>query len=78
VVHAFNPSTQRQRQTDFCEFEASLVYRLSSRTAKSFTKRNPVPKNKQTKRQYVRGSSLDILGPSKRAQQVKARATFRI
>ena len=27
VVHAFNPSTGRLRQLDFCEFETSLVYR---------------------------------------------------
>ena len=35
---------------DLCEFEASLVYRVSSRTTRA-TKRNPVWKNqtKQTK-----------------------------
>jgi hypothetical protein len=27
-VHAFNPSTQRQRQVDLYEFEASLGYTL--------------------------------------------------
>ena len=27
VAHAFNPSTQRQRQADLCELEASLVYK---------------------------------------------------
>jgi hypothetical protein len=32
----------------FSEFEASLVYRLSSRTARA-TQKNPVSKNKQTK-----------------------------
>jgi hypothetical protein len=31
------------------EFEASLVYRVSSRTARD-TQRNPVSKNKQTKK----------------------------
>ena len=31
----------RQRQTDLCEFEASLVNRASSRTARA-TQRNPV------------------------------------
>ena len=31
-----------------CEFEASLVYRVSSRIAKA-TQRNPVSKTKQTK-----------------------------
>ena len=33
---------------DFCEFEASLVYRVSSRTSKA-TQRNPVSKTKQNK-----------------------------
>jgi hypothetical protein len=30
VAHAFDPRTGRQRQADLCEFEASLVYRVSS------------------------------------------------
>ena len=30
-----------QRQADLCEFEASLVYKASSRTARA-TQRNPV------------------------------------
>jgi hypothetical protein len=30
VAHTFNPSIGRQRQVDFFEFEASLVYRVSS------------------------------------------------
>jgi hypothetical protein len=33
----------RQRQADLCDFEASLVYRVSSRTARA-TQRNPVLK----------------------------------
>ena len=43
----------RQREVDLCEFEVSLVYRASSRTARAVTQRNPVPKiqiNKQQKR----------------------------
>jgi hypothetical protein len=39
VAYAFNPSTW--------EAEASLVYTVSSRTARA-TKRNPVSKNKTT------------------------------
>jgi hypothetical protein len=31
----------RQRQADLCEFKASLVYRVSSRTTRA-TQRNPV------------------------------------
>jgi hypothetical protein len=42
VVHAFNPSTWE------AEFEASLVYRVSSRTARTI-QRNPVSKNQKTK-----------------------------
>jgi hypothetical protein len=34
---------RRQRQVDLCEFEASLVYRLSSRTARA-TQKNLVSK----------------------------------
>jgi hypothetical protein len=41
VLHAFNPSTGRR----ISEFEASLVYRVSSKTAKA-TQRNPVSKKK--------------------------------
>jgi hypothetical protein len=45
VVHAFNPSTG--------EFEASLIYKVSSRTARAI-QRNPVLKNKQTKTDNVK------------------------
>jgi hypothetical protein len=41
MVHAFNPSKGRQ----ISEFEASLVYKVSSRTARAI-QRNPVSKNK--------------------------------
>jgi hypothetical protein len=40
VAHTFNPSTR--------EAEASLVYKVSSRTARAI-QRNPVSKNKQKK-----------------------------
>ena len=42
------PALGRQRQGDLCEFEASLVYRASSRTARA-TQRNPVLKINKTK-----------------------------
>ena len=35
VVHAFNPSTQEGRDRRISEFEASLVYKVSSRTARA-------------------------------------------
>ena len=40
----------RQRQVDLCEFKASLVYRLSSRTTR-VTQKNPVLKNKNPNKQ---------------------------
>jgi hypothetical protein len=40
----------RGRGRQISEFKASLVYRVSSRTAKA-TQRNPVSKNKQTNKQ---------------------------
>ena len=43
------PALGRQRQVDFW-VGASLVYRVSSRTART-TQRNPVSKNKQTNKQ---------------------------
>jgi hypothetical protein len=38
------------------EFKASLVYRVSSRTARDI-QRNPVSKNKQTKNTYLEGNT---------------------
>ena len=46
------PALGRQRQEDLCEFEASLAYRGSSRTARAVTQRNSVlkkPKQNKTK-----------------------------
>jgi hypothetical protein len=31
VAYIFNPRLERQRQEDVCDFEVSLVYRVSSR-----------------------------------------------
>ena len=46
VAHAFNPlALERQRKADLCESEASLVYKMSSRTTRAVTWRNPVLKN---------------------------------
>ena len=52
VAHAFNPSTWEAEERWISEFEASLDYRVSSRTART-TQRNPVSKkHKQTKKGY--------------------------
>jgi hypothetical protein len=48
VAHAFNASTRRQRRR-ISEFEASLVYKVSSRTAKAI-QRNPFSKNNKKKK----------------------------
>ena len=42
------PALRGQRQEDLYEFEASLVYRVSPRTARA-TQRNPVLKNQRKK-----------------------------
>jgi hypothetical protein len=44
VAHAFNPSRGRR----ISEFEASLVYKVSSRTARAI-QRNPVSKKQKIK-----------------------------
>ena len=41
VAHTFDPSTGRQRLSDSSKFKASMVYRVSFRTARG-TQRNPV------------------------------------
>lgn len=38
VAHALIPAIMRPRQVDLCKFEAFLVYRVNSRTAKSTKK----------------------------------------
>jgi hypothetical protein len=44
VAHAFNPSTGEAEAGRFLSFEASLVYKVNSRTARA-TQRNPISKN---------------------------------
>ena len=52
VVHAFNPSTWEAEASGF-EFEASLVYKVSSRTARA-TQRNCLEKKRERKRERER------------------------
>lgn len=59
VIHTFNSSTGRQRQRNVYEFKDSLVYKLSSRTARAIYK-NPdfkTKQNKQSKQEHV-GTNL--------------------
>jgi hypothetical protein len=46
VAYAFNPSTWEAEAGGFLKVEASLVYRVSSRTARA-TQRNPVSRKKK-------------------------------
>jgi hypothetical protein len=51
------PALQRQRQVDLCDFKANLVYKVSSRTAKAITQRNPVTiieRNKQANKNAIK------------------------
>ena len=64
VAHAFNPSTW-ERGRRICEFEASLVYKVSSRTARAI-QRNPVSKN-QKKKKRICGSGAVEMAPRLRA-----------
>jgi hypothetical protein len=48
VAQAFNPQHSGGRGRRTSEFEASLVYRVSSRTARA-TQRNPVSKHQKKK-----------------------------
>jgi hypothetical protein len=51
VVHIFNPSTWEAETVS--EFEASLVYSVSSRTARAI-QRNPVSKNKTKQKNKIK------------------------
>jgi len=54
---ALMPALRRQKQADLCEFQASLVYRSSSRTAKA-TQRNLVFKKAPPPRIVKEGLEL--------------------
>jgi hypothetical protein len=62
----------RGRGRRISEFEASLVYKVSSRTARAI-QRNPVSKNKKTKKQKnSRGHTLKLKSISKgRKEEMK-------
>ena len=55
VAHAFNPSTW-ERQVDLCEFEASLVYRVSSRMDRQgcYTEKPCLEKANKTKQKWTK------------------------
>ena len=43
----------KQRQVDFCEFKASLLYKVSSRTSQGCFTEKPCLKNKQTNKNTI-------------------------
>lgn len=51
VANTFSPSTGEAEAG--CEFESSLVYKASYRTAKAITQRSPALKNKQKKTPFT-------------------------
>lgn len=67
VALAFNLSTQEKRQAGSLEFQASLVYRLSSRVARA-TQKNHVLKNK-TRNKQNRTNQGQFLSLKKKIQQ---------
>ena len=71
-MYAFNPSTQRQRQrqrqVDPCEFEASLVYRWSSRV----TQRNSVSKNGEKRKKKKNMTGILQRSPAEGASRTRA------
>ena len=62
VVQVLNPSTSGGRGRQLSEFEASLVYRVSSRTARAI-QRNPVLKKQANKKQPNKKRYLQTLLP---------------
>ena len=57
------PVLGRQRQVGHCEFEASLVYRTSSRTVQAILQRNPVSKIKTNKKEAcILGNTFVLMG----------------
>jgi hypothetical protein len=59
VAQAFNPSTQEAEAGRFLSSRPSLVYKVSSRTARA-TQRNPVSKNqKQTNKQQQKNKQTN-------------------
>ena len=55
----FVPSLGRQRQADLCEFEASLVYKASSRTGPKAIEKPRLEKNKTSKQTKVINTAED-------------------
>jgi hypothetical protein len=54
VAQAFNPpGSSRQRQGDFCEFEASLVYKSRFQDSQGYTEKPCLKKKKNQKTKLI-------------------------
>ena len=54
MEHAFNPSTWKAEAGKSLEFETRLGYKVSSKTARTVTQKNPILKNQKKKRRRRR------------------------
>jgi hypothetical protein len=64
VVHTFNPITQEAQAGGTAEFEACLIYGVSSRTARATTEKpsfEKQTKNKQTLKASKSSNSHEVL-----------------
>jgi hypothetical protein len=62
VAHAFDPQNLGGRGRQISEFEASLVYKVRSRTARA-TQRNPVSINKKEKKKNKQTKVMGVTVP---------------
>jgi hypothetical protein len=62
VAHAFNPSTRETRGKRISEFEASLAYRVSSRTARA-TQRKQQQQQTTTKKKKEKECKFKYYSP---------------
>jgi hypothetical protein len=68
VGHAFNPSTQEAE--DLCEFETSLVHRVSSRTA-GLHRETLSRKTKQNKTKQNKNKQTNPVSKNRAKQKTK-------
>jgi hypothetical protein len=54
VAHAFNPSTREAEASGFLSSEASLVYKVSSRTARAIQRNQRKQNKRKQKRQKIK------------------------
>jgi hypothetical protein len=76
---SLTPAFERQRQLTLSEFKASLVYKVSSRTAKAVSQRNSIFKTKQNKSEIGCTPVITALGRVRQEdQKVKMIFTYMV